>query len=146
MKKTEFKKMLLPAFSLMTVFVASSPNGVMIFDGTSVVYQSWLQTVAQTNVGWCAPVAALLNYIIFGLTVIYLLAKKSWSLKTILYLAAAATCIVSLPVISQGDVKVVPNVLGIILLAAEAITAAILSKEEQTAQQNNTNGMRLERR
>lgn len=146
MKKTEFAKILLPAFSIMTVFVASSPNGVMIFDGTTVVYQNWLQTVAQTNVGWCAPVAALLNYVIFGLAVIYLFTKKSWSLKPILYLAAAATCILSLPVVSEGDIKVVPNALGIILLAAEAITAAMLSKKEQTAQQKNTIGKRLERR
>ena len=146
MKKPEFTKILLPAFPILTVFVASAPNGVMVFDGTEVVYQAWMQTVAQSSVGWCAPVAALLNYVLFGLAVIYLIAKKTWSLKPIFYLAVAATCIASLPVVSQGDVKVIPSALGIIFLAAEAITAAIVIKKEQAAQQNAPKGKRLEPR
>ena len=146
MKKTGFTTLLLAIFPLMTVFVTSSPDGVMFFDGTTLLYSNWLQPAIQTGMAWCAPVAALLNYLVFGLAVIFLLMKKSWSLKAILYLSAGATCIVSLPVVSQGDVKIIPNVLGIIFLAAECITAVFINKSEQKNDPQKPKGERLERR
>ena len=146
MKKTGFTKLLLAFFPLMTVFVTSSPDGVMFFDGTAVTYSSWLQPAVQSGMAWCAPVAALLNDLVFGLVVIYLVAKKSWGVNAIFYMALAATCIASLPVVASGDMKIVPNVMGIILLAAECITAALVNKNEQKADPQKPKGKRLERR
>ena len=146
MKKTGFTKLLLVIFPLMTVFVTSSPDGVMFFDGTAVTYSSWLQPAVQSGMAWCAPVAALLNYLVFGLAVIYLVTKKSWSVNASFYLALIATCIASVPVVTPGAVKIVPNVLGIILLGVQTVTAAVLNKKEQKGQMNNSSGERLPRR
>ena len=143
MKKTSFTTLLLAVFPLLTVFITSSPDGVMVFDGSATVYYTWLQPVAQSGSGWCAPAAALLNYLIFGLAVIYMVMKKSWCLKAILWLSAIAACIAALPVVSQGDVKVIPNVLGIIFLAAEWIAAALINKNEQKNQSQEPKGKRL---
>ena len=145
MKKTGFIKLLLAIIPLMTVFVTSSPDGVMFFDGTAVTYSNWLQPAIQSGMAWCAPVASVLNYLVFGLAVIYLVTKKSKSVKAIFYLALVATCIASLPVVSSGDVKIVPNVLGIILLGVECIIAAVLNKKEQDSQDNAPKGERLAR-
>ena len=51
-----------------------------------------------------------------------------------------------LPVVSQGDVKVIPNVLGIILLAAQSATAALLSKTGPESESKIPKGKRLESR
>ena len=146
MKKTGLTTLLLAVFPLMTVFVTSSPDGVMFFDGTAATYSNWLQPAVQSGMAWCAPVAALLNYLVFGLAVIYLVTKKSWGLNAIFYLALVATCIASLPVVSPGAVKIVPNVMGIIFLAAECITAALINKNEQKNDDQKPKGKRLERR
>ena len=126
MKKQTIQKILLLVMPLLVVLIASNPTGVMIFDGETVSYATWLETVPESNLGWCAPVAALLNYLLFGLAVVYALSAKKFCLKGIFLIALAAVCTAVLPIVVQSDLKIVPNAFGSICLGIQAIAARVI--------------------
>lgn len=144
MKKPAFTTILLLAFPLLMVLLASGPAGVTVFDGANTAYYSWHQVVEKSAMGWCAPMAVVMNYAVFGLVVFYLLRKKSWCLKAVFILSFVAACVAALPIVIQSDVKVIPNVFGVILLMAESLVANVLSKKTET-QPEKPKGKRLAR-
>ena len=146
MKKLKFDYILL-LLPLVLVMIASGPSGVTVFDGANTAYYSWHQVVDTASFGWCAPIAVLMNYVVFVLAVIYLLKKKEWCLTGIFYLAFAACCVAVLPVVIQSDVKVIPNVMGAIVLMCESLAAKLVMKKLPEEKAKNKNkGRRLERR
>ncbi len=147
MKKLKVSVAVLIVLPLFMVLVAANPSGVTVFDGEITRYVSWLQTVPEAPWGWCAPVAALMNYVLFALAVIYGLWKKDWCLQLMMGIAFAASCVAALPVVAQSDIKIVPNVMGILLLAAEGFAAYALKKEqEKAAQVQKPKGKALKKR
>ena len=114
---------------LLVILIANGSRGVMVFDGEAISYYTWIQPLSESKVGWCAPVAALLNYAAFALAVIYSLKKKAWCIKGIRGLAVVAGTLAVLPNLVRADVMVVPNVFGAIVLFADAIAAHMLLKE-----------------
>ena len=100
-----------------------------MFDGEEVTYYPWIQPLSESAVGWCAPVAALMNYVLFALAVVYGLKKKEWSVKGIRNIALIAGTLAVLPNLIRSDVMVVPNVFGAITLFADALVAHILVKD-----------------
>ncbi len=123
MKKQKVQKIALLAMPLLVVLVATSPTGVTVFDGVSVTHMSWLQAIPESTLGWCAPVAALLNYVLFGLAVGYALFNKEFCVKGIFVISLAAACIAVLPIISQGEMKIIPNAFGVIFLGIQTLLA-----------------------
>ncbi len=147
MKKPNIYLAALFALPLLMVLVASNPEGVTVFDGETARYLSWLQTVSESPWGLCAPMAALLNYVFFGLAVVYGLMKKNWCLRAMMLTAFAAACVAALPIVVQSQPKIVPNVLGVILLCAEGFAAYVQKKEaEKAAQAQKPKGKALKRR
>lgn len=145
MKNKTTLTVLLLVLPLMTVFVTSNPAGVTVFDGKTVQTMSWLQTVPESPLGWCATVAALMNYFLFALAVVYALVKKNGCLKGIFLIALAAACIAALPIVIQSEIKIVPNAMGIILLGLECIISRQLQKKTTEEKKNEPQGKRLER-
>ena len=143
MKKLKIDWLLL-ILPLLTVLVVSNPSSVTIFDGENTWYLSWMTVVSDSAWGWCAPVAGLANYLLFGLAVLYLVTKKHTWLKAIFGVGFAAVCIAVLPIIAQAEVKIVPNVLGVLLLAAETLMAYVIMK--RPAEGTQKKGQRLENR
>ena len=146
MKKRSILVILLIVLPLLVVLIASGPSGVTVFDGENMVYYSWMQLVSDSSVGWCAPVAALLNYAVFAVTVFFILKKKIGCLKAIRNMAAVAGCLAVAPNLFPGNVMVLPDVFGGIALFADAVTAELLLKTENEEQKNAARGKRLERR
>ena len=146
MDKRKILKILLFVLPLLVVLIASAPAGVMVFDGENAAYYSWMQPVSKSAVGWCAPVAALLNYGLFALAVIYGLKKKQWCVHWIRNIAFVAGCIAVLPNLVRADVMVIPNVFGAIALFADAIAAYLLLKADDNDQKKTHSGRKLERR
>ena len=126
MKKQTIQKIVLLAMPLLVVLIASSSTGVMVFDGERMTYFSWMEIVPGSDLGWCAPVAALMNYVLFGLAVVYALFGKAFCLRSIFLLSLAAACIAVLPIVVQGDVKIIPNAFGAIFLCAQCIAARVV--------------------
>lgn len=146
MKKSTVMTVLLLVIPLAVVTVVSNPSGVTVFDGETTQMISWLQTVPESTWGWCLPVAALLNYLVFGLAVIYGLRKKQWCLKGIFWISFAALCLASLPLVVQTQIKIIPNVFGLILLGVESVAANLARKNpELFAKKEKPQGKRLER-
>ncbi len=143
MKKLKIDIILL-ILPLLTVLVVSNPSSVTIFDGENTWYLSWMTLVSDSAWGWCAPVAGLANYLLFGLAVLYLVTKKQHWLKAVLTVGFAAVCVAALPIVVQSDVKIVPNVLGVILIAAEAVAAYLILKRPSDQDQKGPGGKRLE--
>lgn len=143
MKKLKIDWLLL-ILPLLTVLVVSNPSSVTIFDGENTWYLSWMTVVSDSAWGWCAPVAGLANYLLFGLAAVYLVMKKQTLLKAIFAVGFAAVCIAVLPIIARADVKIVPNVLGVLLLAAETVMAYVIMK--RPSEGTKKKGQRLENR
>ena len=146
MKRSALTTVALLAFPLLMVLVTSGPAGVMVFDGETTTYCSWLQLVENASFGWCIPVAALLNYVLFGLAVLYAVMKKSWCLNGIFGISFVAVCLVALPIVVQSEIKAVPSVAGLLLLAAQWLTASVLRKKNAAEKKETPKGKRLERR
>ena len=145
MKKNKIDWLLL-LFPLLTVLVASGTSGVIVFDGENTAYFSWHQVVEQSSFGWCAPMAVVMNYVVFAFAVVYKLRKKEWCLKGILVLSLAAGCVAALPIVIQSDVKVVPNAMGILLLLCESLVAYFVMKKLPDEKENTKkSGKRLQR-
>ena len=80
------------------------------------------------------------------MAVLYLLKKKAWCLTGIFYMAFVAGCVAALPVVIQSDVKVIPNVMGTIVLMTESLAAKLVMKKQPEEKAKNKNdGRRLER-
>ena len=139
--KMDFLLLIVP---LVTVLVISNPSGVTIFDGEHTWYLSWMTVVSDSAWGWCAPVAGLCNYVLFGLALLYLVTKKQAWLRAIFGVGFAAVCIAVMPIVVQSEVKIVPNVLGVLLLAAETVMAYVILKRPAEGEQKK--GQRLENR
>ena len=129
MDKRKILVILLFVLPLLVVLIANGAKGVMMFDGEEVTYYPWIQPLSESAVGWCAPVAALMNYVLFALAVVYGLKKKEWSVKGIRNIALIAGTLAVLPNLIRSDVMVVPNVFGAITLFADALVAHILVKD-----------------
>ena len=144
MKKLKIDWLLL-AFPLLTVLVVSNPTSVTVFDGENTWYLSWMTLLSDSAWGWCAPVAGIANYLLFGLAVLYLVTKKQSWLKAIFFVGFAAVCIAVLPIVVQSEVKIVPNVLGVLLIAAEAVAAYLTGNRKQEQNEAKPKGKRLEK-
>ena len=146
MKKSTVTILLLLALPLAVVAVTFGSSGATMYDGETVQQISWFQTVPEAAYGWCLPVAAILNYIVFALAVVYGLGKKQWCLKGIFWFSFAALCLASLPIVAQTEIKIVPNVLGLLLLGAESLASHFVRKNPALASKNaEPQGKRLER-
>ena len=146
MKKIQITKMLLFILPLLVVAIAVSPSSVLVYDGQTTEYYSWMQPVSGTVTGWCAPVAALLNYVLFALAVVYGFMKKQWAIKVIRNVAAVAGCIAVLPNLIRTGTLVVPSVFGGVFLLVDAVVAHLLLKNPVEAKADKKAGKRLERR
>ena len=146
MKKNVITKLLLYVLPLLVIVIAVDPASVLVYDGVTTTYYSWMQPVSGTMTGWCAPVAVLLNYVLFALAVIQGLTKKQWCVKAIRNVAAAAGCIAVLPNLVRTGTLIIPNVFGGILLLADAVAAHLLLKNPVDEKSAKKAGKRLERR
>ena len=146
MNKRKILVALLFALPLLVVLIANGPTGVMVFDGEETAYYPWMRLLSNSNVGWCAPVAALLNYAVFALAMVYGLKKNEWCVKGIRNFAAVAGCLAVLPNLIRSDVMVIPNVFGAIALFADAVVAELLLRDIAASQEKVKAPKKLKRR
>lgn len=128
MNKTKALRIALILLPLLVVGIAVSPTAVTVIDGETLYTTSFMDPVEGSNGGWCAPVAALLNYGIFALAVLYCVTGKEFCLKGIFGVAFAAMFLAALPIVMEGTPKVIPNVLAAILFGVQCLLARVLQK------------------
>lgn len=144
MNKTKVFRIALILLPLLLSVVVANPTGVTVIDGCQIITTSFLDPIEESIVGWCAPVSALLNYAIFAVVVIHCITKKQSWLKGVFGIAFAAMFLAALPILVEGNPKIIPNVLAAILFGVQCLLARILLKS--APQKEEKGGERLERR
>ena len=113
---------------LMVVGIGAMPTSVTVVSKDAVYTTSFMEAITGSYVGWCAPVAMLLNYCLFGMAVIYGFVKKDIWLKGIFGLSFVAMCLAVLPNLVQAELRIVPNVVVALLLGAQCVVARMMRK------------------
>ena len=135
MKKQTLKTIVLLVIPLLVVAIASTPGSVTVWDGETSQSLTFMQNVPESNTGWCAPIALLLTYVVFGLAVLYGLRKKLWALKGIYGVSFAALVLAALPTVVRTEILVVPNVGVALLLGVETGLAYLMLKNPEKAEE-----------
>lgn len=147
MKKSTILKIALLALPLAVVAIAISPNSVTVIHGMDApVYTSFANVVTDSAVGWCAPVALLLTYGVFGLAVFHLVTGKTILVKIIRGAAFVGTCLIGCPILVPGEVKVIPSVFAAILMLALWILSHYMVVDQKKEKEASGSGRRLSTR
>ena len=144
MNKARLMKFLLVAMPLAAVAVAAMPTSVVVYpvqDGLAYgmpYYCSYFTLVTDVNTSVCAPFAALLAALTFGLVVIWLVSKKQFWLKGVMVTSCASMTLAVLPVLVEKSVYMLPNVavpicMGAVCLCARLMVRKKVSKEEKNS-------------
>lgn len=147
MKKFSISKLALLALPLAVVAIAIQIGSVTVVQGDEVRYTSFAEAVVGSSVGWCAPVALVLTYAIFGLAVFYLVTKKDLLLNILRGASFVAACLASCPILVSGEVRVLPNAFaGLLLMALWLISHILLKAKNKEEKEEKPVGKRLSRR
>ena len=147
MNKQKILKLLLIALPVMAVALATTVDSVMVFDSTSgsVQYYSYFSLIPGLQFQMVIPLAAMLCIVTTVLAVACVALKRQTLAASVKWTAFAAATAAVLPVVLRGETVVVPNVLLLVLMAAEFAVAFFLGKagaEKPAGKQ----GKRLEKR
>lgn len=144
MKQQTMKKIALLVLPLAACTIAATPGSVMVMrDGTAQAV-SYMQIVQESAVGWCAPMAAIINYAVFAMAVLYALAKKNGFLKAVFGCAFASMTLAVLPVLARTEPMIVPNVFFALVLLAECVLAGLMLQNSKTGKMTQPAGPRLD--
>ena len=143
MKKSTILKIAFLALPLAVVAIAIRPGSVTVIQGTEIRYTNFMEAVVGSSVGWCAPVALILTYFIFGMAVFYLLTKKEVLLKLVRSAAFVGTCLLGCPILVRNEMKVIPKVFAAILMLALWVLSRFVVADQKKAQEVAPKGRRL---
>lgn len=146
MKKKAILKSLLILLPVLAVGLATAMDSVVVFDSQTGVtqYFSYFATEPVAQVQMLLPLAAMLCLVSGVCGAVYLVKKKEWSLKAIVWTSLIAACAASVPTVTQGDVKVVANVGFPIFMVIDWLVASYIQKNpDQFAEKKTKKGKRL---
>lgn len=136
MKKSTLARLFLMLLPMAAVGLATTANSVTVFDTQTgqAAYHSYFTLVEVGALPMAAPTAAMLSLVSGILAAVYLGAKKQGCLKAIVWTGFLAGTFAVLPILANGQTKVVPNVLLPIMMLVEAGLAYTMSKKPQTVE------------
>ena len=149
MKKQTLVKSLLILLPVLAVGLATTADSVIVFNSETGVteYFSYFASEPAAQVQMLLPVAAMLCLASGICGAVYLVKKKEWSLKAILWTSLLAACAASVPTVMQGTVKVVPNVGLPIFMIINWLAAGHIQKNSDKSEEKKTgSGKRLKKK
>ena len=137
MKKKALVKSLLILLPVLAVGLATTMDSVIVFDAAAGItsYYSYFDLIPVTSLQNLPPLAGLLCAVCGICAVVYLVRKKTWSLKAVVITSLAAATAAVIPVMIQGDVKVVPNVGLPIIMTVEYLVSCYFLKNPEKAEE-----------
>lgn len=135
MKKQTLIKSLLILLPVLAVGLATTGDSVIVFDSLAGVteYYSYFEMAPETQWQTLPPLAAMLAAISGILAAVYMVKKKKWCLRGIVGTTMASACAAVIPVVQQGDVRMVPNVgLPIFMMVNCLVAYHFLKHPEKT--------------
>lgn len=146
MKKRAILKSFLILLPILAVGLATAMDSVLVYDSRTGVteYYSYFASEPAAQVQMLLPLAAMLCFVsgIFG--AVYLVKKKEWMLKAIVWTSLIAACAASVPTVMQGDVKVVANVGLPIFMVINWLVASYIQKHPDKTEEKK--GKKLKRK
>ena len=149
MKKQTLVKSLLILLPVLAVGLATTADSVIVFNSETGVteYFSYFASEPAAQVQMLLPLAAMLCLASGICGAVYLVKKKEWSLKAILWTSLLAACAASVPTVMQGAVKVVPNVGLPIFMVINWLAAGHIQKNsDKSEEKKNSSGKRLKKK
>lgn len=133
MKKRAILKSFLILLPILAVGLATAMDSVLVYDSRTGVteYYSYFASEPATQVQMLLPLAAMLCFVSGICGAVYLVKKKEWSLKAIVWTSLIAACAASVPTVMQGDVKVVANVGLPIFMVINWLVASYIQKNPE---------------
>ena len=134
MNKQKLFNILLIVLPAVAVSMALSGNSVTIFDkvANTTVYQSYFDLLPAGTVTMATVLAGVLVVIADVLAAAYVFLHKQWCVKGVFVTAVASAFAAEIPVLMQGDVLVVPNVMvPIAMLVVTLMAYARIKKPDQ---------------
>ena len=133
MNKRAILKSFLILLPILAVGLATAMDSVLVYDSRTGVteYYSYFASEPATQVQMLLPLAAMLCFVSGICGAVYLVKKKEWSLKAIVWTSLIAACAASVPTVMQGDVKVVANVGLPIFMVINWLVASYIQKNPE---------------
>ena len=141
MKPQTVKKIALLALPLAACGIALAPGSVTVVENGAAVGYNYFQMLPQSNVGWCAPLAAILNYLVFLVAVLFALSGRRGFLQTNMVVSFISTTLAVIPVMAQGETRIVPNVFFALILGIDCLLSYMMLRE---VKHTKVSGPRLE--
>ena len=137
MNKRAILKSFLILLPILAVGLATAMDSVLVYDSRTGVteYYSYFASEPATQVQMLLPLAAMLCFVSGICGAVYLVKKKEWSLKAIVWTSLIAACAASVPTVMQGDVKVVANVGLPIFMVINWLVASYIQKHPDKAEE-----------
>ena len=144
MKKNVVWLIVLALLPVLTVGLECMPDSVMVYDGTETFYYSYFDLMpAGITTRLLPPLTGLMTAVAFLITVIYVISRKDFWLKGLLWICMIAACVAVLPLAVRTEIFVVPSVFAPILLGVEAILCHIYLKKGVAKEEEKVTGRRL---
>ena len=146
MKKKTLIKCLLILLPILAVGLATTTDSVVVYDSLTgeTAYFSYFATESKAQVQMMLPLAAMLCLVSGICGAVYLVKKKEWSLKAVVWTSLIAACAASVPTVTQGTVKVVANVGFPIFMVINWLVASYIQKNPDKFEEKKTKkGKRL---
>ena len=146
MKKKTLIKCLLILLPILAVGLATTTDSVVVYDSQTgeTAYFSYFATESKAQVQMMLPLAAMLCLVSGICGAVYLVKKKEWSLKAVVWTSLIAACAASVPTVTQGTVKVVANVGFTIFMVINWLVASYIQKNPDKFEEKKTKkGKRL---
>lgn len=146
MKKRALLKSCLILLPVLAVGLATAMDSVVVYNSLTgeTRYFSYFAAEPVAQVQLLLPVAAMLCLAGGVCGAVYLVKKKEWALKAIVWTSLIAACAASVPTVTQGDVKVVANVGFPIFMLINWLVASYIQKHpEKKEEKKAKQGKRL---
>ena len=149
MKKKILIRCLLILLPVLALGLATTMDSVVVYDSQTGVteYFSYFATEPMAQVQMLLPLAAMLCLASGICGAVYMVKKKEWSLKAIVWTSLIAACASSVPTVTQGDIKVVANVGFPIFMVINWLVASYIQKNPDKFEEKKTKkGKRLNKK
>ena len=133
MKKNVLGNVFLILLPAMSVLLAAATDSVTVFDTVTgeVSAYSYFSMVPVANLQMCTPLAAMIAVAATALAVGFVVAGKHWCVKGLFWTAFASTVFATIPIITRGDVLVIPHVGLPLMMFIDCIIAYAMMKKPQ---------------
>lgn len=131
MKPEKLKSIALVVLPLAAALLAGLPDAVRVlyFQTEQIGFCSYFALVEEAAAGLCLPFAGYCAALTFGMAVLFLVTRKAWCRWAVMIMAFLSMTLAVIPVLVQGDVRLMPGMLPPVLMGVELLVCRVTGTE-----------------